>query len=390
MKSFSFKAVDQDGNVNEGKRVARDQQALVDFLEERGMTLVKVEPQSNYWLHPVKHKERLSRFFRNLHLFLDSGRELLQSLKLVKGQLDNEQVEACVETIIDDLRQGRSFGDALENCEPFFPPSVHRICAVAEETGNLSEASEELSNYFDSQHTFMSDLYSMLLYPLLVLIVGTGITIFLFTVVVPRLRTAIPTDQNLPLISEIVFSIGQFMQGWGFWAVIMGIFSIPIAGYVFYRSRLGQDSLTYLLTHSQLYRSIKSQLFCLSMAMSTRVGLEITRALTLSRDVLGNPYLEEKIDRVIDQVEKGHSLTNSLEEQEFTTIPLDSLRAGEESGNLEEVFTFQAELLGEDVTRRLDRLVTVIEPVVILVIASFVAVIMASILLPIFSMSASL
>jgi type IV pilus assembly protein PilC len=390
MKSFYYKAIDPDGDVSEGKRVAQDRSSLTNFLEERGMTPVKIEPQSSFWLHPIYHKERLARFFRNLNLFLKSGMELLQALELVKGRLDNEESEACLETIIEDIRQGRSFGDALKMCEPFFPPSVHRICAVAEETGNLTEATDELADYFDSQYEFFNDLYSMLLYPFIVLIVSLGITVFLFTVVVPRLRTVIPDDQTLPALSRIVFSISGFMQGWGFWAVVSGLLLAPVGLYYLYRTEPVQRLVSYLLNKSQLYKSIKTQLFCLAMGMSTRVGMEITRALKLSKQVLGDARLENKIERVIEQVRQGHSLTDSLGEQGFNSLPLDSLRAGEESGNLEEVFTFQADLLGEDISRQLDRLVTVIEPVVIFAMACLVGLIMASVLLPIFSLTSSL
>jgi type IV pilus assembly protein PilC len=180
------------------------------------------------------------------------------------------------------------------------------------------------------------------------------------------------------------------MQGWGFWAVVSGLLLAPVGFYYLYRTGPVQRLLSYLLNKSQLYKSIKTQLFCLAMGMSTRVGMEITRALKLSKQVLGDARLENKIERVIEQVRQGHSLTDSLGEQGFDSLPLDSLRAGEESGNLEEVFTFQADLLGEDISRQLDRLVTVIEPIVIFAMAFLVGLIMASVLLPIFSLTSSL
>jgi len=124
--------------------------------------------------------------------------------------------------------------------------------------------------------------------------------------------------------------------------------------------------------------------------MCTRVEMEITRALQLGRDVMGNETLKKKMDNVIEQVRQGHGLTDSLAEQGFTEIPLDSLKAGEESGNLEKTFQYQAELLNEDVNRRLNRLLTVIEPLMILFMALFVGIILVAVLLPIFSLSVSI
>ncbi len=390
MDSYYYKAVNNEGTVREGRRVARDRKSLRQYLDQQGLTLVKLEHRSRYWLHPINHKERLSRFFRNLYLFLKSGMELLPALELIKDRLDSDQTQACVETIIDDLKTGQSFGDALESCEPFFPPEAHRICAVAEETGNLSQACDELTEYYDSQYEFFNDVYSMMLYPLIVLIVGVGVTFFLFSVVVPRLKTVVPEGKTLPWISQIVFSLSDFTSGVGFWVVLSGFVVVPALLYGLFRSQWFRNLGQTLLTYSALYRQIKSQLFCLSMAMCTRVGLEITRSLKLARDVLANPRLKERMEVVIEDVRQGRTLTDSLGDQGFDELALDSLKAGEESGNLEEVFQFQAELLSEDIDRRLDWLITVIEPVVILVMASFVGLIMASILLPIMSLSAGL
>lgn len=390
MDSFYYKAVDDEGSVSEGRRVARDRESLNDYLDQQGLTLVKLEHQSSYWLHPVNHKERLSRFFRNLYLFLKSGMELLPALELVKDRVDSDQTRACVETIVDDLKKGQSFGDALQSCDPFFPPAAHRICAVAEETGNLTEACDELAEYYNSQYEFFSDVYSMLLYPLIVLVVGFGITVFLFSFVVPRLKTVVPDDQSLPILSKVVFTLGDFMNGAGFWIVLGTAVGVPFLLYWFYNTRWFKQLRNSLLTYSGLYRRIKAQLFCLSMAMSTRVGMEITRSLQLARDVLANPWLKNRMENVIEDVRQGQTLTDSLAEGGFDEFALDSLRAGEESGNLQEVFQYQAEMLSEDINRRLDRILTVVEPVVILIMALFVGVIMAAILLPIMNLSSGL
>ncbi len=390
MQTYHYKAVNQDGTTEEGKRIAQNRDNLIGLLEERGWTPVKVERQSSFWRHPIHHKDYLARFFRNLHLFLESGMELLPALSLVQKRIEDNELQACVGTIIDDLKRGQSFGNALQSCEPYFPPSAHRISAVAEETGELPRATEELADFFRSQHEFLNNVYSMILYPFIVLVVGLGVAFFLFTVVVPRLQTIVPEGQSLPLISQIVFGIGNFMEGPGFWGVILGLVMLPFVLYTGYRSRSGQRIVTWFLNRNRLYRTIKSQLFCLSLGMCTRVGMDITRALQLGRDVMGNETLKNQMDEVIEQVRQGHSLTESLADQGFTEIPLDSLKAGEESGNLDEVFQYQAELLDEDVNRRLNRLITMIEPMIILVMALFVGIILVAVLLPIFSLSASL
>lgn len=390
MISYQYEALDGNGNLRQGLRVAQDEETLQRFFNQQGLTPVSLQKQTSYWTRPVKKKAILSRFFRNLHLFLDSGMELLPALRQVKNRLDDDQIRACVDTAIDDLKNGRSFGDALKSCEPYFPVAAHRICSVGEQTGNLKQACEELADYFKSQNGFLRNLYNLLLYPLIVLGIGFLVLIFLFTFVVPRLKSLIPAEQSLPLLSRIVFSMTWFFEGW---RLLLGaglLVGIVAGFFMLIRSDWGKQQFSKLLHRSKLYRKIRMQLFSLSMAMCTRVGLDMSRALTLARQVLGNPVMQERMSGVIEAVRRGHTLTDSLEEHDFTLIPLGSLAAGEQSGNLEEVFRFHAELLREEIDERLSRIVTIIEPMVVLLMAVFVGMIMAAVMLPIFQMSTSL
>lgn len=390
MISYRYEALDGNGNLTQGLRVAQDEEALQTFFQQQGLTPVSLEKQSSFWTRPIQQKATLSRFFRNLSLFLDSGMELLPALEQVSNRLEEEQIKACVETVIDDLKNGRSFGDSLRSCEPFFPPSAHRICSVGEETGNLREACEELADYFQSQNEFLKNIYSMLLYPFIVIGVGFIVLVFLFSTIVPRLKEAIPEEQSLPFVSRVVFSLSDLVQSWGLLFLFGGLAAFITLLVLLYRSDWGQRTIAKLLSRTTLYRKIKIQLFTLAMAMCSRVGLDMTRALSLGNQVIGNPFMQERMKRVIEDVRRGHTLTDSLADHDFDLIPLDSLQAGEQSGNLESVFRFHATLLEEEIDESLSRMVTYIEPVVTIVMASFVALIMFAVMLPILQLSSSI
>ncbi|MFB6344172.1 MAG: type II secretion system F family protein [bacterium] len=390
MRSYRYEALDGNGNLTTGLRVAEDEDALHQYFQQQGLTPVSLQKQTSFWTRPIQKKSTLARFFRNLSLFLDSGMELLPALEQVSNRLEEKQIAACVETVIDDLKNGRSFGDALRSCEPYFPPSAHRICSVGEETGNLKEACEELSEYFESQNEFMKNIYSMMLYPFIVIGVGFIVLLFLVTTIVPRLRDLIPEDQSLPMISKIVFSASDMLQGWGLTIIGATFVGIASGAFLLYRSEWGQRMTAKFLDSLTIYRKIKIQLFSLAMAMCTRVGLDMTRALSLGNQVLGNPYMQERMKGVIEDVRRGHTLTDSLSDHEFDLIPLDSLQAGEQSGNLESVFRFHATLLEEEIDESLSRLITYIEPLVTIIMASFVAAIMLAVMLPIMQLSSGL
>jgi type II secretory pathway component PulF len=388
--TYQYEALDGNGNLQTGLRVAQDEESLHRFFDQQGLTPVSLEKRSSFRVRPRKQMETLSRFFRNLKLFLSSGMELLPALQQVRNRIEGEQIQACVDTVIQDLKNGRSFGDSLRSCEPFFPVSAHRICAVGEQTGNLEEACEELAEYFQSQNEFLRNLFNLMLYPLIVMGVGVLVLTVLFAFVIPQLKTMIPEGQSLPWISQIVFGMSWFFQGWRLLLLGGLLGGLVAGGWALYRSSWGQRQFSQLLHRSTLYRKIRLQLFSLAMAMCTRVGLDMSRALTLGRQVLGNPIMQERMNGVIEEVRRGHTLTDSLANHDFTLIPLDSLAAGEQSGNLEDVFRFHAELLEEEIDDQLSQLITIIEPLVVALMAVFVGLIMAAVMLPIFQMSSTL
>ncbi len=370
--------------------MAQDEQSLHRFFDQQGLTPVSLEKHSSFRVRPRQQMETLSRFFRNLKLFLSSGMELLPALQQVRNRIGGDEIEACVDTVIQDLKNGRSFGDSLRSCEPFFPVSAHRICAVGEQTGNLEEACEELADYFQSQNEFLRNLFNLMLYPLIVMGVGVLVLTVLFVFVIPQLQTMIPEDQSLPLISRLVFGMSWFFQGWRL-ILLGGILSgLGMGVWILYKSTWGQRQISRLLHRSTLYRKIRLQLFSLAMAMCTRVGLDMSRALSLGQQVLENPIMQNRMKGVIEEVRRGHTLTDSLANHEFNLIPLDSLAAGEQSGNLEDVFRFHAELLEEEIDDELSQLITIIEPLVVALMAVFVGLIMAAVMLPIFQMSSTL
>lgn len=390
MLTYQYEALDGNGNLQTGLRVAQDEESLHRFFDQQGLTPVSLEKRSSFRVRPRKQMETLSRFFRNLKLFLSSGMELLPALQQVRNRIEGEQIQACVDTVIQDLKNGRSFGDSLRSCEPFFPVSAHRICAVGEQTGNLEEACEELADYFQSQNEFLRNLFNLMLYPLIVMGVGVLVLTVLFAFVIPQLKTMIPEGQSLPWISQMVFGMSWFFQGWRLLLLGGLLAGLVAGGWALYRSSWGKRQLSRLLHRSTLYRKIRLQLFSLAMAMCTRVGLDMGRALTLGRQVLGNPIMQERMSGVIEEVRRGHTLTDSLANHDFTLIPLDSLAAGEQSGNLEDVFRFHAELLEEEIDDQLSQLITIIEPLVVALMAVFVGLIMAAVMLPIFQMSSTL
>lgn len=388
MISYRFEALDSEGERHEGLRVARDEDALSRHLQERGLTPLTVEKRESFRRRPLRHRKQLARFFRNLELFLDSGMELVPALRQVADRVDDEQVRACVETVVQDLESGRSLGDSMASCEPFFPVAAHRLCAVGENTGELASASEQLAEFYRTQHDFGQQIYNLLLYPMIVLTVGVLVVAFLFTYVLPRLATLFEQqDAQLPWITRILLGGTWFFEGWGL-LVIPGVL-ILVGGLAWraVRTPAGRRLVSRALLWSSLYRRIQGQLFCLAMAMATTVGLNISRALELGRDVLSNPVLKEQMDGVIQSVKSGQTLTDSLRAEGFDMLPLDSLAAGEQSGNLDRVFRFQAQLLAEEAEESLSRMMTVFEPVMILLLTTFVGFVLAAVMLPIIDMS---
>lgn len=391
MISYRYQALDNAGNRREGLRVARDEAVLVEFLHQRGWTPLSVEMHRSFRLRTRDHKKSLSRFFRNLHLFLKSDMDLVPALKQVADRTGDEQMKACVQTVVSDLEAGRSLGDSMRQCEPYFPVSAHRLCAVGERAGRLAETANELAFFYRTQHEFLDEIYNLLLYPLIVLSTGTVVLLFVLTYVLPRLRGLFRNQQtSLPWITRWLFTLSDFAQGWGGILLVVLLATGIYLGRRFFHTETGEQMASKILLNSTLYRKMKMSLFCMAMATSTRMDLKVTRALDLGKDVLGNPLLVQRMEKVKESVRSGQTLTDSLKNSGFTTLPLDSLTAGEQTGNLSEVFSVQAELLSEEVSDDLRRLVTLFEPALILAMTLFVGLVLLAVMWPIVNLTSAL
>lgn len=388
MISYRYEALDSRGDRHEGLRVARDEDTLSRHLQEQGLTPLTVEKQQRFRLRPLRHRKRLARFFRNLELFLDSGMELVPALRQVADRVDDDRIRACVETVVHDLEAGRSLGDSMASCEPFFPREAHRLCAVGEQTGELTTACEQLASFYRTQYEFGDRVYNLLLYPMIVLTVGVLVVAFLFVYVLPRLSMLFQQQgADLPWMTRMLFGTAQFFRGWGLVVMPVAVAGVGWGVWWGLQTPRGQHIKARVLLWSTVYRRIQGQLFCLAMAMATRVGLNISRALELGRDVLDNPILQERVEAVIQSVKSGQTLTDGLRGAGFDMLPLDSLAAGEKSGHLDRVFQFQARLLSEEAEESLTRLMTVFEPAMVLVLTLFVGFVLAAVMLPIVDMA---
>jgi len=390
MRKFHYKALDGQGELVSGQRVSQNRSTLREFLREKGLTEVDVEDKGSLSPHPIEQKKTLSRFFRNMHIFLESGLDLVDSLNQVGDRVDDESLKTCIGTITADLKSGRSFGNALKACEPYIPQMAHRICAIGEESGNLPEACSELADFFRTQYDFLNKVYSMLLYPIVVVSMAVIVLFFIFYSVLPRVAIIFErSDAQLPFLTNVLLGISDLLTGTSLYLILLGIGGLILGGYLFFSRPSGKQFLMTVLNKFSFYRRMNTQMFCLSMYLCTRVGMDITRSLQLSGAVFSDLPERDKINEAVDSVSSGHSLTESLRDTDIEFIPYDSLRAGEQSGNLQKVFQFQAELLQDEVREELNRLVNLIEPVIVVVLAVFVGLIVAGVMLPIFQVSSA-
>ncbi|MFB6356669.1 MAG: type II secretion system F family protein, partial [bacterium] len=380
MIHYEFRALDQSGDLIEEQRIAQNESRLRKQLEENGMTLVSVISKKRFSISPIQHNRILARFFHNMELFLASGMELISCLEQIKSRLDNAQFQSCVESLISNLKSGVSLRHSMEQCQPVIPESAARICGVAEETGYLEETFGELSDYYRSRYDFYNELYSTLLYPVLVVGVALVVLVFIMTFILPQLSTLFAQqDIALPAITRGMLLVSNLFQGMMLWVTLGTALTATVAIYWFARSTYAHELVEKFAYHVPIYRKIKTQEFCLSMSMATAVNMDITRAMSMAADVVNHPRLAEQINDARHEVESGVPLTDALQDTQLEGLPYDTLSMGEQTGNLSDVFSFSSDLLNEEIEETLERRAQYIEPVVLFLLAIIVGFIVASV-----------
>jgi general secretion pathway protein F len=397
MTTFRYTGVGRDGGKRKGTVDADSPAAARRKLHADGVYPTELE-ESLPGRSPFSGAGRLQRqdvlplLTRQIATLVDAGVPLVATLQSLGAQVEDPGIRSVLAEIQESVRGGTSFARSLEAHPDLFPVLYVSMVRAGEESGHLPLALSRLADHLESQARTRSRIRSALAYPVLMAIVGTLVVVFLLTFVVPKIVGIFAhLGAALPLPTRILIGITDFLTA-GWWAILIVLFLL-VAGFRRYAStppgRLAKDRLLLRLPlFGRILHLAALSRFSRTLSTLLSGGIPVDRSLRIVAPVVGNSVLSGHVESAATRVVEGFSLSEAL--KAFGDIPptlIQMVSVGEESGKLDFILDKMGDALDEEIEARMSRLLSLLEPLIILGMGLTVGFIVVSVLLPLLEIS---
>jgi general secretion pathway protein F len=321
-----------------------------------------------------------------------AGVPLVGALQSVAPQVDDPGSRKILDEIQDAVRGGASLARAVESHPETFPELYASMVRAGEESGTLPLSLGRLADHLEKQARTKNRVRSALTYPLLMAVVASLVVVFLLTFVVPKIVGIFShLGRALPLPTRILIAITDVLSA-GWWALLLLAGALTLLARKYLATERGTRARDNAFLRLPLAGRLAhlSALSRFSRTLSTLVssGIPVDRALRIVAPVVGNVVIAERIAAAADRVVEGSTLSEALRvHAEIPPSLVQMVAVGEESGTLGDMLARGADAMDEETDARLSRLLSLLEPLIILVMGAVVAFIVVSVLLPLLDIS---
>lgn len=398
MPTYTYKARDTTGKPLKGAMEAVTKEELIDKLRKMGyMTTQVSEALPGIKVETIFDKlkgistQELIVFYLQLSNMLNAGINILSSLKALANQVENKRLKKIIGDVSKSIEAGESFSTALSKYPKVFPFVFISMVKAGEASGKLEMVLSRFVQFTEHQADLREKIRGALFYPLILLSCGIAVTLFIVTFIIPKFTEIfLKAGINLPLPTLILSYTGMAIKQ--FWYLIILLIILCCIGIKYYiKTGPGRFNLDRLKLNlpiiGPLYRKAAISRFSRTLATLVATGVPILKSLDITEDVIANAVLGHLIRNARIAVEKGEKISESLKiSEEFPPDTIQMISVGEETGDLAGMLNKISDFYDMSLGYSIKKLVTVIEPLLLVIMGGMVGFIMASMLLPMFDM----
>lgn len=328
---------------------------------------------------------------RQMATLLVAGLPLVDALGVLMDQMEKKSVKGLLADLRESIRGGASFSAVLERYPKDFSSIYVHMVRAGEASGALDQILFRLAEFLDKQLALKNKVTNAILYPAIMLVVGTLVLFFLLTFVVPKITAVFAhSKQALPWPTVVLMEISHFCSD--YWMVLLGMVLVGIwMTRRFLRTETGHVMADRLLLKlpliGQVARMVSISRLASTLATMLSSGVQLLDALDVSKRVMNNRILEQAVEEARQNIREGETIAEPLKRSgEFPPLVTHMIAVGEKSGEMEEMLRRIGQIYDGEVDRVITRFTSLLEPVMIVVMGVIVLFIVVAILLPIFEM----
>lgn len=395
MAYYSYKARNTRGQQKQGKVRAASKREAIEQLKSQGLAITTIQEMNSILYKDISFGKAVKPkdfvvYLRQFSTLIDSGVSLVQSTYILAEQTSNKSLSSALDDIANRLEGGQSFSDSAEHHQKIFPPLFINMLRAGEAGGNIDEILEQMAEYYEKQNETRQKVISALTYPAIVLTIAVGIIIFLLSTVVPQFTDMFATmGGELPAVTKFVIALGEITQSiW--WLFLI----LPVLIWLLFKYMNQVDTIAYRLDYIKLRIPVfgsllqKAALVRVTRTLSSlfQSSVPILESVQITERIVGNRVIEKVLKQSRSELEKGESMARPFENHWiFPPLVTQMVSVGEQTGSLDKMLTKVADFYESELDHTTDRLKTLIEPIMITILAVVVGTIVASIAIPMFS-----
>lgn len=416
MPRYRFVAMDAKGSETEGVLDAENQTQAISMIRAKGYFPTRVteigggagtkrggaaaapasgmrrELKMPKFLGSKVKPKQLMVYTRQLATLIDAGMPLLRGLRILLKQEKHPALREAIAGMGEAVESGSTFSEALTHYPKIYDKLFVNMVKAGEDGGVLEDVLNRLAEFMEKSERIKNRVKSAMIYPIVVLVVAIAILAFLLTSVIPKFKEIFDDlleGKSLPAITQFVINVSEGLKKNGLW-VLLGIVALVIGIKVWGRTAKGRFVLDKIMLKMPLFGQLftKSAVARFTRTLGTLMssGVPVLQALNIVRDTSGNEVVARAIQQVHDSVKEGDTMAMPLEASKvFPDMVVSMVDVGEETGALPEMLVRIADNYDDEVDTAVEGLTSVIEPIMIVMLALIIGTIVIAMFVPLIS-----
>lgn len=396
---FNYKAFDTSGRVLTGSIDAINIEVAITSLQRRGLTLSTIVPQGARSLltrnigffQRVKGKD-IVILSRQVATLFEAQISALRIFRLLAAEADHPVLQQALLLIADDIQAGSSISKALAKHPHIFSNFYVSMVKAGEEAGKIDKTFNFLADYLERTYEVSSKAKNALIYPVFVICTFIAVMVLMMVTVIPSVSSILAqADQQLPIYTRVVLGVSDFFVRFGWFLLILVVggalglwryVKTPVGRYAYSDFKI---KVPYV---GDLYRKLYFSRISDNLHTMLLSAIPIVKALEITSEVVDNAVFERALADAAEAVKNGSSIADSLGQSAVIPgIMIQMIKVGEESGELGNILETLGRFYRREVANAVDTLVSLIEPALIVLLGLGVGFLLASVLIPIYSLA---
>ncbi|WP_312667303.1 type II secretion system F family protein [Tissierella praeacuta] len=393
---YKYKAVSQNGEVIEGFFEGNEESDVLAMLKGNNYLPVSVEKdissekKIDIFSKKIKKKD-LAVFCRQFYTMLDAGIGIVKCIDILEKQSENKNLKKALGTLHENVQKGFTLSEGMKKHSTVFPSLLINMVEAGEVSGNLDIIMERMAVHFEKENKLENKIKSALIYPVVLAVVSIAVVIFLLVAVMPTFIGMFESSgQALPKPTQILLNISNWLTE--YWYIFIPIVLALIVGFVLFKQTpTGINFVDTLKIKIPVIKDTNVKIitarFARTLSTLMSSGIPLLQSIEIVSRVVGNKIVHDRLEIASEDIRKGISLSRAINEVGIFPPMVDSMiKIGEESGSLDDILYKTADFYDEEVEVALQRMTSLMEPVMLVIMALIIGFIVIAMAMPMFDM----